>query len=290
MRYEGTVYRPPSEAGSLIIQLTIGCARNTCTFCAMYKDKNFRIRPLEEVVEDLYMAREYYSRIKVKRVFLADGDALIVKTKDLLYILEKVKEIFPECERISMYGAPKDILGKTPEELKTLKEAGLDMIYMGIESGDDEVLTFVKKGATQAEMIEAGKKIKDAGMILSVTLISGLGGRRFLKEHAVNSAKVISAIKPEYVGFLTLLVEEGTPMYDQLKNGEIELLKPQEVLEEMKLFISNVDSEGTVFRANHASNYIPLGGTFNRDKEALLAQIAEAEKRNMFKSDYFRAL
>lgn len=290
MRYEGTVYRPPSEAGSLIIQLTIGCARNTCTFCAMYKDKNFRIRPLEEVVEDLYMAREYYSRIKVKRVFLADGDALIVKTKDLLYILEKVKEIFPECERISMYGAPKDILGKTPEELKTLKEAGLDMIYMGIESGDDEVLTFVKKGATQAEMIEAGKKIKDAGMILSVTLISGLGGRRFLKEHAINSAKVISAIKPEYVGFLTLLVEEGTPMYDQLKNGEIELLKPQEVLEEMKLFISNVDSEGTVFRANHASNYIPLGGTFNRDKEALLAQIAEAEKRNMFKSDYFRAL
>lgn len=290
MRYEGTVYRPPSEAGSLIIQLTIGCARNTCTFCAMYKDKNFRIRPLEEVVEDLQMAREYYSRIKVKRVFLADGDALIVKTKDLLYILEKVKEIFPECERISMYGAPKDILGKTQEELKTLKEAGLDMIYMGIESGDDEVLTFVKKGATQAEMIEAGKKIKDAGMILSVTLISGLGGRRFLKEHAVNSAKVISAIKPEYVGFLTLLVEEGTPMYDQLKNGEIELLKPQEVLEEMKLFISNVDSEGTVFRANHASNYIPLGGTFNRDKEALLAQIAEAEKRNMFKSDYFRAL
>lgn len=290
MRYEGTVYRPPSEAGSLIIQLTIGCARNTCTFCAMYKDKNFRIRPLEDVVEDLQMAREYYSRIKVKRVFLADGDALIVKTADLLYILGKVKELFPECERISMYGAPKDILGKTPEELKTLKEAGLDMIYMGIESGDDEVLTFVKKGATQAEMIEAGKKIKDAGMILSVTLISGLGGRRFLKEHAVNSAKVISAIKPEYVGFLTLLVEEGTPMYDQLKNGEIELLKPQEVLEEMKLFISNVDSEGTVFRANHASNYIPLGGTFNRDKEALLAQIAEAEKRNMFKSDYFRAL
>ncbi|HIT72548.1 MAG TPA: radical SAM protein, partial [Candidatus Fimicola cottocaccae] len=256
----------------------------------MYKDKNFRIRPLEDVVEDLQMAREYYSRIKVKRVFLADGDALIVKTADLLYILGKVKELFPECERISMYGAPKDILGKTPEELKTLKEAGLDMIYMGIESGDDEVLKFVKKGATQAEMIEAGKKIKDAGMILSVTLISGLGGRKYLKEHAINSAKVITEIKPEYVGFLTLLVEEGTPMYDQLKNGEIELLKPQEVLEEMKLFVSNVDSEGTVFRANHASNYIPLGGTFNRDKESLLAQITEAEKRNTFKSDYFRAL
>lgn len=290
MRYEGTVYRPPSEARSLIIQLTIGCARNTCTFCAMYKDKNFRIRPLEEVVEDLYMAREYYKNIPIRRVFLADGDALIVKTKDLLYILEKVKEIFPECERISMYGAPKDILGKTDEELKLLKDAGLDMIYMGIESGDDEVLKFVKKGATQAEMIEAGKKIKKAGMVISVTLISGLGGRRYLKEHALGSAKVITEMKPEYVGFLTLLVEEGTPMYDQLQNGEIELLRPQEVLEEMRLFISNVDSEGTVFRANHASNYIPLGGTFNRDKEALLMQIEEAEKRNSFKSDHFRAL
>ncbi|MBO8434071.1 MAG: radical SAM protein [Tyzzerella sp.] len=290
MRYEGTVYRPPSEARSLIIQLTIGCARNTCTFCAMYKDKNFRIRPLEEVVEDLYMAREYYKNIPIRRVFLADGDALIVKTKDLLYILEKVKEIFPECERISMYGAPKDILGKTDEELKLLKDAGLDMIYMGIESGDDEVLKFVKKGATQAEMIEAGKKIKKAGMVISVTLISGLGGRRYLKEHALGSAKVITEMKPEYVGFLTLLVEEGTPMYDQLQNGEIELLKPQEVLEEMRLFISNVDSEGTVFRANHASNYIPLGGTFNRDKEVLLMQIEEAEKRNNFKSDHFRAL
>lgn len=290
MRYEGTVYRPPSEARSLIIQLTIGCARNTCTFCAMYKDKNFRIRPLEEVVEDLYMAREYYKNIPIRRVFLADGDALIVKTKDLLYILEKVKEIFPECERISMYGAPKDILGKTDEELKLLKDAGLDMIYMGIESGDDEVLKFVKKGATQAEIIEAGKKIKKAGMVISVTLISGLGGRRYLKEHALGSAKVITEMKPEYVGFLTLLVEEGTPMYDQLQNGEIELLRPQEVLEEMRLFISNVDSEGTVFRANHASNYIPLGGTFNRDKEALLMQIEEAEKRNSFKSDHFRAL
>ena len=138
MRYEGTVYRPPSEAGSLIIQLTIGCARNTCTFCNMYKDKKFRIRPLEEVAEDLEMARKYYSHIKVRRIFLADGDALIVKTQDLLYILDKCHEYFPEVERISVYGAPKDILGKTPEELKQLKDAGLDMVYMGLESGDDE--------------------------------------------------------------------------------------------------------------------------------------------------------
>ena len=164
MRYEGTVYRPPSEAGSLIIQLTIGCARNTCTFCNMYKDKKFRIRPLEEVVEDLEMARSYYSRIKVRRIFLADGDALIVKTEDLLYIIAKCKEIFPEVERISVYGAPKDILHKTPEELATLKAAGLDMVYMGLESGADEVLQAVKKGVTADEMIEAGKKVRAAGI------------------------------------------------------------------------------------------------------------------------------
>ncbi len=145
MRYEGTVYRPPSEAGSLIIQFTIGCARNTCTFCNMYKDKTFRIRPLADVEEDLEMARKYYSHIKVRRIFLADGDALIVKTEDMLHILEKCHEYFPEAERISVYGAPKDILNKTPEELRRLREAGLDMVYMGLESGADEVLTAVKK-------------------------------------------------------------------------------------------------------------------------------------------------
>ena len=290
MRYEGTVYRPPSEASSLIIQLTVGCARNTCTFCAMYKDKNFKIRPLDDVIEDFKMAKKYYNHIKIKRLFLADGDALIVKTNDLLTILTKAKEIFPDLERISMYAAPKDILGKTDDELKTLKNAGLDMLYMGIESGDDTVLKDVKKGATASEMIEAGKKAKNAGFILSVTLISGLGGRKNLINHAVNSAKVISEIKPEYVGFLTLMVEDGTPMAQQLKNGEIELLKPQEILEEMKLFITNVDSEGTVFRANHASNYINLGGTFNKDKEVLLSQISAAEKRQNFKPEYFRGL
>ena len=202
MRYEGTVYRPPSEASSLIIQLTIGCARNTCTFCAMYKDKTFRVRDLQEVVEDLEMARKYYQRIKVRRIFLADGDALIVKTQDLLYILNKCKEYFPEVERISVYGAPKDIIHKTPEELKQLKEAGLDMVYMGLESGDDQVLKEVKKGVTAAEMIEAGQKVRAAGMVLSMTIISGLGGKKLMREHALNSAKVISAIKPEFVGFL----------------------------------------------------------------------------------------
>lgn len=287
MRYEGAVYRPPSEARSLIIQLTIGCARNTCTFCAMYKDKNFRIRNLDEVVEDLQMAKDYY-KYGVKRIFLADGDALIVKTDDLLYILEKIKEIFPEIERVSVYGAPRDILNKTPEELLKLKAAGLDMVYLGVESGDNTVLGDVKKGVTSAEMIEAGQKVRRAGMVLSMTLISGLGGKIRLKEHAINSAKVTSAIQPEYVGFLTLMLEPGTPLYDDWKAGKFELLKPEDVLEEIRLFIGEVDSEGTVFRSNHASNYISLAGNLNQDKNRLLKQIEEASKSGSFKPEGYR--
>lgn len=290
MRYEGTVYRPPSEAGSLIIQFTIGCARNTCTFCNMYKDKTFRIRPLEDVEEDLEMARKFYNRIKVRRIFLADGDALIVKTEDMLRILKKCHEYFPEVGRISVYGAPKDILHKTPEELRRLREAGLDMVYMGLESGADEVLTAVKKGVTADEMIEAGKKAREAGMVLSMTVISGLGGKKLWREHALGSARVISAIKPEYVGFLTLMVEPGTEMYDQLARGEIELLEPQEVLDETELFIRNVDAEGTVFRSNHASNYIALGGTLNAERDKILAQIETSRKRSKFRPDIFRGI
>ncbi|MGL6104563.1 radical SAM protein [Romboutsia sp.] len=289
MRYEGDVYRPPSEANSLIIQLTIGCARNTCTFCSMYKDKNFRVRNLEEVIEDFKIARKYYPN-GVKRIFLADGDALIVNTKDLLYLLKKIKQIFPEAERISTYAAPKDILSKTEEELKQLKEAGLDMLYVGLESGDDTILRDVKKGVTTEEMIEAGLKVKNAKMTLSMTLISGLGGKKRLKEHALNSAKVVSIIKPDYVGLLTLIVEKGVPLYDEVKSGKLELLTPTDVLEEMKIFLKNVDSEGTIFRSNHASNYISLAGTLNKDKNKLLQDIQRAEEYSRFKREEFRGL
>lgn len=288
MRYEGAVYRPPSEAYSLIIQLTIGCARNMCTFCSMYKDKKFRVRSLDEVVEDLELARRYYGKQGIRRVFLADGDALIVKTKDLLYILGKIKEIMPEVERVSAYGAPADVLLKTVEELAHLKAAGLDMIYIGAESGDDGVLRDVKKGVTSSQIIEAGQRLKKAGMIVSITLISGLGGKSRMQEHAVNSAKVISAIKPEYASFLTLLLEPGTPMHDDYMAGKFELLSPQDTLEEMKLFLENVDSEGTVFRSNHASNYISLKGTFNQDNERMLRQIEEAEKAGVYKPERYR--
>lgn len=290
MRYEGAVYRPPSEAGSLIIQLTIGCARNKCTFCAMFKDKQFRVRKLDEVVADLIDARQYYRDYKVRRIFLADGDALIVKTDDLLYILDKIHELYPECERISAYGAPADVNMKTDEELAKLKAAGLDMIYMGAESGDDIVLRDVKKGVTSEEIATAGLKLKKAGMIVSITLISGLGGKERLKEHAINSAKLISIIKPEYVGFLTLMVEPGTELYNDYQAGKFQLLGPVEVMQELKIFIENVDSEGTVFRANHASNYVPLKGTFNKDNKKMLEQIEKAEKAGVFRPEIYRGI
>lgn len=290
MRYEGMVYRPPSEARSLILQLTIGCARNECTFCSMYKDKKFRIRNLEEVVEDIKMAKNHYMH-GIERVFLADGDALIVKTKDLLYIIDKIHEILPTVNRITVYGAPKDVLVKKPEELTLLREAGLDMVYMGAESGSDKVLKDVRKNATQAEIIEAGQKLKSAGLKSSITLISGLGGVEDLEEHAVESGKVISAIKPEYASLLTLLMEPGTPLYHQWKAGEFHPLEgPEAVFKEMRLFLQNIDSEGTVFRANHASNYLPLAGTFNRDIPALLAQIDYAIQNHLFRPDSFRQL
>lgn len=289
MRYEGMIYRPPSEANSLIIQVTIGCAHNSCTFCTMYKDKSFRIRKKDEVLEDFQTAYEYYGD-SIRRIFLADGDALIVKTADLLDILEFIRKKFPSVERVTSYGTPGDVLRKSEEELISLADAGLDMVYMGAESGDAETLKFINKGVTPDEIIEAGKKLKKCGIKSSITLISGLGGRSRKNEHAVESAKLITAINPEYVGFLTLILEKSTKIYSQIQEGEMELLLPNEVAEEMKLFLSNVDSPGTVFRSNHASNYISLGGTLNDDIPLMLKQLEIAEEKNLYRSEFYRSL
>lgn len=288
MRYEGTVYRPPSEAKSLIVQTTIGCAHNNCTFCSMYKNKKFRIRELEDIIDDLDSARVYYKNIK--RIFLADGDALILKTKNLLKILQHIKTIFPECERIGIYATPKDILNKSLDELKTLKENGLGIMYMGIESGNDEILDKVKKGVTSELMIEAGKKAKKSGIKLSVTLISGLGGRDKIKEHAIDSARVINEIKPDYVGLLTLMLEEGTELYNEYREGDFDLLSPEEVMIETKVFIKNLNVSDCVFRSNHASNYIALKGVLNKDKNRLIKEIDDALKENMYKPEGLRGL
>ncbi|WP_291565041.1 MULTISPECIES: radical SAM protein [unclassified Clostridium] len=289
MRYEGTVYRPPSEAYSLIIQATIGCSHNKCNFCSMYKEKNFRIRPVEEVIEDLHMARNLYK--KVEKIFLADGDVLIIPMEKLRVILKAIREIFPECERVGVYGSPKSILIKSIEDLKELRDLGIGIVYLGIESGSDKILKEVDKGVTSQEIIVAGKKVKECGIKLSVTLISGLGGRENIEEHGLESALVISQINPDYLGFLTLMIESDTKLYDKVQSGEFKLLNPQEVMEEMKIFIENVNVENTVFRSNHASNYVSLKGTLPLDKEKILNTINNAlNDSNSYKSEFLRGL
>lgn len=289
MKYEGVVYRPPSEARSLIVQLTIGCAHNSCTFCTMYKDKTFRIRPVSEILADFEKGAALYGS-RVRRIFLADGDALVMKTEELLEILDFAVKKFPYLERISSYGTPGDILRKTEEELKQLRKAGLELIYMGAESGCEQVLEDIRKGVSRDEIIRAGKKLKACGMDASVTLISGLGGRKLLEEHAVDSASLISEINPRYVGFLTLMLDETAPIMEKIRNGSMELLSPQEVLEEMRLFLKHVHSPGTIFRSNHASNYIALKGTLDRDIPRMLDLLDEVEKEQRFRPEGFRAL
>ena len=287
MQYEGTVYRPPSEARSLIVQVTVGCAHNTCTFCTMYKDKKFKIRPLADILADFDEAAMLYGG-HIRRIFLADGDALIVKTEMLIQILTYIWEKFPNLERVTAYGTTQAILHKSEEELMQLKAAGLDMGYMGIESGDSQVLKDVKKGVTREEMIEAGRKLKRCGILCSATLISGLGGRQRLREHAIASASLISAIKPDYVGFLTLMIDPQAPVYSKIVSGELELLNPEDVVEEMKLFLQNVDSEGTVFRSNHASNYVILKGTLNEDIPSMLAYLRQVEEQGKYREERWR--
>ena len=289
MKYEGRLFRPPSEAKSLIIQITIGCSHNRCTFCSMYKEKKFRIRDIEEIRNDLNECRKRYT--SVGRIFLADGNGLSVSNADLELILKEINDIFPECKRVGIYGAPKDILRKTDKEISKLKELGLGIIYLGIESGSDKVLSQVKKGVTAKEMIEAGKKVVKSGIILSTMIISGLGGKALFKEHAIESAKVVSAINPNFVALLTLLVEPNTEIYDDINSGKIKLLTAKEVLDETEIFIKNIDVDKCVFRSNHASNYISLGGELPEDKELLLDLIKEAKNEEYdLKEEFFRRL
>ena len=289
MRYFGSVYRPPSEARSLIVQVTYGCSHNTCAFCSMYKAKKFTLRPMEEILEDFRMARQAYS--KVGRIFLADGDALIRPAVDLERILEVIGELFPECERVTCYASPSSVHKRTSEELKRLRERNLTMVYMGLESGCDEVLKRMRKGHTAADIVAAGQKINAAGIDLSVTAISGLGGVELWREHAMDTAAALSAMKPAYIGLLTLMVEPGTPLYDWVEKGQFQLLDSHQVLEETALLVAQLDCEGAVFRMNHASNYLTLKGTLNEDKQALLKRIHSAMSgRTDLRPEYFRAL
>ena len=290
MRYEGDIYRPPSEAYSLLIQVTIGCSHNKCTFCSMFKDKKFRVRAVSEVIEDLETARATYR--KVERIFLCDGDALCLAESKLLVILHKIRELFPECRRVSVYGSAKDVLRKSPRELSELREAGIGMIYLGAESGSQKVLDAVHKGVSREEMIEAVHRIEEAGIASSVTFISGLAGKDGWEEHAVETGRMITEMNASYVGLLTLMLDRRAPITEQIDRGEFKLLSAEEVVAETYLLLKHANpSKSCVFRSNHASNYVSLRGNLPEDKPRMLAQLQRAmEDTGLLKDERFRML
>ena len=287
MNYIGDIYRPPSEAYSFILQATVGCANNTCTFCKMYKKDRFFIKPLEEILNDV---REAAASAPWRRVFIGDGDALVMRTDMILSILKEINRTMPFVERISAYATALDILRKTDEELRTLREAGLAMLYIGAESGSNLILQKVDKRITAEETRAALVKAKKAGIRTSVTLISGLGGKELSREHAIASAQLLSGIPVDYIAYLTLYLEPGCPMYTDYIEGRFVPLSAEDALREIKLFLEEIDCDGAEFRANHASNYVPLAGHLNRDKEKLLETIDRALKHDALRSESMRAL
>ena len=256
----------------------------------MFKDKRFRVRDVSEVIEDLEMARRTYRR--VDRIFLCDGDALCLANSKLMVILEKIRELFPECQRVSVYGSAKDVLRKTPEELTELRENGIEMIYLGAESGSARVLEAVNKGVTPQQLIEAVHKIENSDIKASVTFISGLAGKAGWEDHAIETGTMISEMQPSYVGLLTLMVEPSVPMYDDIQSGKLQLLSPEEVMAETLLMLKHTNVEKKcVLRSNHASNYVSLRGNLPDDKEKMMDLLRRAmENHDMFKDERFRAL
>ncbi|GAB6167943.1 radical SAM protein [Clostridium carnis] len=271
MKYVEPVYRPPSEAFGLIIQATLGCSHNKCAFCNMYKEKRFFIRNIEDVINDIRKSRK--ENLFVEKIFIADGDALIIKTENLKIILKEIKEIYPECKSVGIYGSPKSILLKSEKELKELYNLGLKIVYLGVESGSEEVLKLINKGVSQKEMIEAGLKIKKCGFKLSATLITGLGGTKYTNKHALESAKVINKIKPNDLAVLKVMIDENTKLGKMVKDEKFTELSLEESVNEIKLLVENLNVDEMVFRCNKLSNCINLSGVFNKEKLNFIKEI-----------------
>ena len=277
MRYDSDLlYRPPGEWKSYLLQCTIGCSHNQCTFCGMYKEKKFRIRPVAEILEDIDMARDYYGP-GLQRVFLMDGDAIIMKTEELLQILHKLYENFPRLEKVTLYAGPKSTLSKTPEELRLLHEAGLSRAYLGVESGSQAALDFIHKGCTAQQMLQAGQNLVAAGIDLWVTVILGITGQDGdWEEHILSTAKMINAMKPRHLSAMTFAPAKGTPLGDEVLAGRFKVCTPDQVLEECRMLIEHLDVDPLHFTSNHASNYLPLKGSLPEDKEKFLSMIDQA--------------
>ncbi len=290
MKYEGMIYRPPSEADSLILQVAVGCSYNRCTFCHSFQGKEFRIKSFEEIREDIDEAAEYG---RISRVFLADGDALMLPQKDLLQILSYLKLKIRGLERVGVYANAVDILKKDVEELKELMRLGLGIIYLGLESGNREVLKRIKKNATAEHMIRAGKRVKEAGILLSVTVLLGIGGVELSHAHAEDTGKVLSEMDPDYVGALSLIIVPGTPIAEELETGKLVLPTPFELIRELETMIANCRFTNCFFASNHASNYLPLRIRMPEEKEKALRLIQSVLQKNdpeLLRPEYMRAL
>lgn len=274
IRYQGTLYRPPSEAHSLILQATIGCSYNECTFCGMYRDKRFRVRPLPELEAEIEWARVAYGE-QVRKVFLADGDALVAKAPFLASLLERLRAAFPNLRRVSCYASPQSLQVRSVEEMRVLAALGLGLYYLGIESGHDGVLARLTKGVDAAEMVRVAGKASDAGVMLSTMILLGAGGPELSREHALASARVVNAIQPRFVSTLIMTPVEGTPLAEAEQRGEYRRLTDLEATRELREFVAALELAGTIFRSNHASNAVPLEGTLPRDKTRLLATLDE---------------
>lgn len=291
MKYEGAIYRPPSEAYSLILQVAVGCSHNKCTFCGSFKDKKFRVKSFEEIKEDVEEAKQYARH--VKKVFLADGDALIIPQKRLLPIVELVKDSFPYLERIGVYGNVKSILKKPLEDLKRLKELGVGILYLGVESGDQVTLDKVCKGTTLEKMELAARRVKEAGITLSVTVLLGLGGVERSKIHAEETGKFLSRIDPEYIGALSIIVVPGTALASDIEKGVFQVPDPYMLLEELSIMIQNTNVTHSFFASNHASNYLPIKVWLPEDKDRAVQAINRVLSRRdpaLLRPEALRAL
>jgi radical SAM superfamily enzyme YgiQ (UPF0313 family) len=289
MHYEGMMIRPPSEANSILLQVTLGCSHNKCTFCGTFRGKRFDIKKDDVIFEDIEFAREYCKR--QNRLFICDGDAMIIPQKRLIKILNQIKDRLPWVERVGLYANTKGIGMKTDEQLKELKDLGVNLVYMGLESGDDQILKDICKGANSDKMIKMGKRIKKAGMQLSVTVLVGLGQRQRSRSHALETGRVLSAIDPDFVGALSLMLVPGTELNDDYENGEFQLINSDEMLEELGLMISSTNLTKGLFHANHASNYLPIRAKLPEEKEKTLELISQALQGNVeLKPEFMRAL
>lgn len=289
MHYEGNIIRPPSEANSILLQVTVGCSRNKCTFCGTYMGERFRIKPDSVVMADIAFAAKYCKR--QRRVFLCDGDVMILPQKRLLKILDEIKKQLPWVTRVGVYANAKSLKMKTVDELRELKNHGIGIAYLGLETGDDVTLKNINKGATAETMIQMGRKAREAGIKLSITVLLGIAGKERSQIHAKETGRVLSGIDPEYVGALSLMLIPDTPLYQDHKEGKFILIEPDEMLQELRTMILHTNLSKGLFHANHASNYLPIRARLPKEKQTTLQLIDEAlSGRVALKPEWLRAL